>query len=205
MRKGLPILLVLLGLLLVGGCYSCNVQKNLVGLDENVKAKWADVQNQYQRRADLIPNLVATVKGAANFEKETYIGVAAERAGRASTALKSAANVSADDLTPEKQQQLQQAAAEAQTAARNLINISVEAYPQLRATENFLGLQDQIEGTENRITTARGAYNGAVQGYNVQVRTFPNNIFAGMLGFKKREPFTATAPNADRAPTVNFE
>lgn len=202
MRKGLPVIIVLLGILLIGGCYSCNVQKSLVALDEDVKGRWADVQNQYQRRADLIPNLVATVKGAANFEQQTQVGIAAERAGRASTALKSAAGTGAEP-TDENVQRLQQAAAEAQTAARNFINISVEAYPQLRATEAFLGLQTQLEGTENRVTTSRNAYNQTVQNYNVQVRTFPNNIFAGMLGFKQRATFQA-APGSEVAPKVDF-
>jgi len=202
MRKGLPVLLVLLGILLIGGCYSCNVQKSLVALDEDVKAKWADVQNQYQRRADLIPNLVATVKGAANFEQQTQVGIAAERAGRASNALKSASNAG-EEPSEENVERLQQAAAEAQTAARNFINISVEAYPQLRATEAFLGLQTQLEGTENRVTTSRNAYNQSVQTYNTQVRTFPNSIFAGMLGFPKRATFRAD-PGAERAPRVDF-
>lgn len=202
MRKGLPVLLVLLGIVLIGGCYSCNIQKSLVALDEDVKGRWADVQNQYQRRADLIPNLVATVKGAANFEQQTQVGVAAERAGRASGALKSAATTGTEP-TDENVQRLQQAAAEAQTAARNFINISVEAYPQLRATEAFLGLQTQLEGTENRVTTSRNAYNRTVQDYNVKVRTFPNNIFAGMLGFQQRATFQA-APGSEAAPKVDF-
>jgi LemA protein len=203
MRKGMPILLIVLGLLLVGGCMSCNMQKTLVAQDEDVKAKWAEVQNQYQRRADLIPNLVATVKGAANFEKETYIGVAAERAGRAASNLRNATNVPADQLDAARVQQIQQAGAEAQSAARNLINIAVEAYPQLRATQNFSDLQVQLEGTENRVTTARNYYNQSVQGYNTTVRTFPNNIFAGMLGFQQRSTFTADAA-AQRAPQVQF-
>lgn len=203
MRKGMPILLILLGILLIGGCYSCNIQRSLVAQDEDVKAKWSEVQNQYQRRADLIPNLVATVKGAANFEKETYIGVAAERAGRAATNLRNATSVPADQLGPQQIQQIQQAGQEAQAAARNLINIAVEAYPQLRATQNFADLQVQLEGTENRVATARNYYNQSVQGYNTSVRTFPNNIFAGMLGFHQRTPFSADAA-AQRAPQVQF-
>ena len=202
MRKGLPVLLILLGILFIGGCYSCNIQKSLVALDEDVKTRWADVQNQYQRRADLIPNLVATVKGAANFEQQTQVGVAAERAGRASGVLKSAATTGTEP-TEENVQRLQEAAAEAQTAARNFINVSVEAYPQLRATEAFLGLQTQLEGTENRVTTSRNAYNQSVQAYNVQTRTFPNNIFAGMLGFRPRVPFQAAA-GSETAPKVDF-
>ncbi|RYD51675.1 MAG: LemA family protein [Sphingobacteriales bacterium] len=203
MRKISPVILILLGILLVGGCYSCNVQKGLVAQDEDVKAKWAEVQNQYQRRADLIPNLVATVKGAAKFESETYVGVAAARAGQAGAALKNIASKPVGDIEQSDVDELQKAGAEAQTAARNLINISVEAYPQLRATENFLGLQDQLEGTENRIATSRNAYNGSVQTYNTQVRQFPNNIFANMLGFRARPTFAASA-EAQNAPQVQF-
>lgn len=204
MRKISPVILILLGILLIGGCYSCNIQKNLVTLDENVKARWADVQNQYQRRADLIPNLVATVKGAAKFESETYVGVAAARAGQAGAALKNVTSKPiGDDITEADVAELQKAGAEAQTAARNLINIAVEAYPQLRATENFLGLQDQLEGTENRIATARNAYNTSVQSYNTTVRQFPNNIFSNMLGFKTKPTFAADAA-AQTAPQVQF-
>jgi LemA protein len=203
MRKISPIILILLGVLLIGGCYSCNVQKSLVAQDEEVKAKWADVQNQYQRGADLIPNLVATVKGAAKFESETYVGVAAARAGQASAALKNVASKPVGDIEQADVDELQKAGAEAQTAARNLINISVEAYPQLRATENFLGLQDQLEGTENRIATARNNYNSSVQTYNTQVRQFPNNIFANMFGFRARPTFAASA-EAQNAPQVQF-
>ncbi len=203
MRKISPIVLILLGVLLIGGCYSCNIQKNLVAMDEDVKAKWAEVQNQYQRRADLIPNLVATVKGAAKFESETYVGVAAARAGQAGAALKNVASKQVTDVTQQDVNELQKAGAEAQTAARNLINISVEAYPQLRATENFLGLQNQLEGTENRVTTARNAYNVSVQGYNTSVRQFPNSIFSNMLGFRVKPTFAADAA-AQNAPKVEF-
>lgn len=204
MRKISPVVLILLGVLLIGGCYSCNIQKNLVTLDEDVKAKWAEVQNQYQRRADLIPNLVSTVKGAAKFESETYVGVAAARAGQAGAALKNVASKPiGDDITEADVAELQRAGAEAQTAARNLINIAVEAYPQLRATENFLGLQNQLEGTENRVATSRNAYNTSVQSYNTKVRQFPNNIFSNMLGFKTKPTFAADAA-AQTAPKVEF-
>lgn len=203
MRKISPLVLILLGILLVGGCYSCNMQRQLVGKDENVKAKWSEVQNQYQRRADLIPNLVATVKGAAKFESETYVGVAAARAGQAGAALKNVASKQVDNVTQSDVDELQKAGAEAQTAARNLINIAVEAYPQLRATENFLGLQTQLEGTENRVTTARNHYNTAVQDYNTSVRSFPNNIFANMFGFGVKPTFQADA-GAQTVPKVEF-
>ncbi len=199
MKKGLIVILILAAIVLIGGCQACNLQKSLVELDENVKAKWGTVQNQYQRRADLIPNLVATVKGAADFEKSTYVQVAQARAGT----LKEATNVTADQLTPEKMAEIQKASTEAQNAARMMINIMVERYPDLKANQNFLGLQDQLEGTENRINTARTGYNEAVQVYNVKVRTFPNNMFAGMLGFKQKDMFKAEA-GAEKSPKVEF-
>lgn len=200
MKKSLPIILVLLAIIMIGGCMSCNIQRSLVGLDEDVKAKWANVQNQYQRRADLIPNLVETVKGVADFEKSTYVLTAQARAGQ----LKNIAqNTSADDLTPEKMAQLQEASRQAQESARMMINVAIEAYPNLKANESFLKLQDDLSGTENRIAEARRQYNETVQNYNVQTRVFPNNIFAGMLGFKARATFEAEAA-AQKAPSVKF-
>lgn len=196
MRSGLVIVIVLVALLLIGGCMSCNVQRSLVGLDEDVKAKWSEVQNQYQRRADLIPNLVATVKGAANFEQKTLTDVINARAKATSI------QVDPDKLTPENIQKYQAAQGELSQALGRLMVVT-ENYPQLRANQNFLALQDQIEGTENRITVARNNYNKSVQGYNTKVRTFPNNIFAGMLGFGARGTFEADA-NAQKAPQVQF-
>jgi len=197
MKKGLIVVLVLLAIVLIGGCQACNLQKSMVTMDEEVNAKWANVQNQYQRRADLIPNLVATVKGAADFEKSTYVQVAQARAGE----LKQATNVSADDLTPEKIAAIQKASAEAQNAARMMINVVMERYPDLKANENFLNLQSQLEGTENRINEERRKYNEVVKDYNVKIRTFPNNLFAGMLGFEKRTMFEADK-GAEKAPSV---
>lgn len=199
MKKGLIVLLVILAIVLIGGCQACNLQKSLVGLDENVNKEWAGVQSAYQRRADLIPNLVATVKGAADFEKSTYVQVAQARAGE----LKQATNVTADQLTPEKIAEIQKAGAAAQESARMMINVMVERYPDLKANQNFLSLQDQLEGTENRINTSRNKYNDAVQIYNVKVRTFPNNLLAGMMNFHKREMFKADA-GAEKAPSVKF-
>jgi LemA protein len=200
MKKSLPIILVLLAIIMIGGCMSCNIQRSLVGLDEDVKAKWANVQNQYQRRADLIPNLVETVKGVADFEKSTYVLTAQARAGQLKNIAK---NTSADDLTPEKMAQLQEASRQAQESARMMINVAIEAYPNLKANESFLKLQDDLSGTENRIAEARRQYNETVQNYNVQTRVFPNNIFAGMLGFKARATFEADAA-AQKAPSVKF-
>ncbi|HRO42803.1 MAG TPA: LemA family protein, partial [Flavipsychrobacter sp.] len=159
MKKGSIILLVVLGLVLLGGCMTCNVQKSLVTLDENAKSKWGEVQNQYQRRADLVPNLVNTVKGAANFEKSTLEAVTQARAN--ATSLK----VDADDLSPEKIKEFQQRQGELSQALGRLLMVT-ENYPQLRATEAFRDLQVQLEGTENRITVARKGFNDAVQSYN---------------------------------------
>jgi LemA protein len=196
MKKGSIILLVVLGLLLIGGCMTCNVQKSLVTLDENAKSKWGEVQNQYQRRADLVPNLVNTVKGAANFEKSTLEAVTQARAN--ATSLK----VDADDLSPEKIHEFQQRQGELSQALGRLLMVT-ENYPQLRATEAFRDLQVQLEGTENRITVARKNFNDAVQQYNTQLRIFPNNIFAGMMGFQRKGMFEAEK-GAQKAPQVQF-
>jgi LemA protein len=190
------LLVVLLGLLLIGGCMTCNVQKSLVTLDENAKSKWAEVQNQYQRRSDLVPNLVATVKGAANFEQKTLTDVINARAKATSI------QVNADNLSPEKLKEFQSAQGELSQALGRLMVVS-EAYPELKANQNFLALQDQLEGTENRITVARKNFNDAVQDYNTKLRIFPNNIFAGMMGFATKGMFEADAA-AQKAPEVKF-
>lgn len=196
--KNLTLIIILAVILVLGGC-GCGQYNSLVQQDEVVKNAWNKVQSDYQRRADLIPNLVATVKGAANFEKETYTQVALARAGQ----LKQAINVPVDSLSPQRMQQIQQASTEALNAARTAINISVERYPDLKATANFADLQAQLEGTENRIKVARNDYNDAIQTYNTQVRKFPTNIFAGIMGFKARSGFAAEA-GSDKAPSVNF-
>lgn len=196
MKRSSIILIVVLAILMMGGCMTCNLQKTLVQTDENVKGKWAQVQNQYQRRADLIPNLVNTVKGAANFEQKTLTDVIQARAN--ATSIK----VDADDLTPEKLQQFQAAQGQLSQALGRLMVVS-EQYPDLKANQNFMDLQNQLERTENRIGVARQDFNNAVQEYNVKVRTFPNNIFAGMMGFEKKGMFEADA-GAQKAPTVEF-
>lgn len=196
MKKGSVFLMVILGLLLIGGCMTCNLQKTLVTTDENVKSKWGEVQNQYQRRADLVPNLVNTVKGAAAHERETLEAVTQARARATSI------QVDPTDLSPEKLQQYQRAQGELSAALGRLMMIS-ERYPELKANQNFLALQDQLEGTENRITVARKNFNEAVQAYNVEVRVFPNNLFASMLGFQPKGMFEAEA-GAEQAPTVEF-
>ena len=168
----------------------------MVTLDENVKNKWANVQSDYQRRADLIPNLVSTVKGAANFEQETLTGVIEARAKATSV------QVDPTNITPEKLAEFQQAQAGVSSALGRLLAV-VENYPDLKANQNFRDLQAQLEGTENRIKVSRNDFNTAVQQYNSTVRTFPNNIFAGMFGFKAKEGFQAEA-GAEKAPQVQF-
>ncbi len=168
----------------------------LVEKDEHVANAWADVQAQYQRRADLVPNLVATVKGYAAHEQETLQGVVEARAK--ATKL----SVDAADLTPERLREIQAAQGELSTALGRLMAIA-ENYPQLRASENFSELQAQLEGTENRINESRQLYNAAVKTYNVSVRRFPTNVFASMFGFEKKSAFEADA-GAATAPKVEF-
>jgi LemA protein len=181
--------------LLLAGCGL----NTIPAAEENAKAKWADVQNQYQRRADLIPNLVATVKGYATHEQSTLEGVVEARAKATSV------TVSADDLKdPAKMQQFQQAQGQLSASLGRLLAVQ-ENYPELKADQNFLALQSQLEGTENRIAVARSDYNSAVQAYNTRIRTFPDTITAKIVyGAKPITPFQATSPNAESAPKVNF-
>ena len=167
--------------------------------EETAKARWADVQNEYQRRADLVPNLVATVKGFAAQEKSVLIGVTEARAKATSI------QVSADDLTnPAKIQQFGAAQGELSQALGRLLMVT-ENYPDLKSNQNFLALQSQLEGTENRITIARRDYNEAVRAYNTRIRTFPDAIGAKIFyGAKPMTPFEATTPGAQTAPTVSF-
>jgi LemA protein len=199
MRRRSPILWIVLGLVVIFLFWGCSGYNGLVNQDEVVKQAWGNVQSDYQRRADLIPNLVATVKGAAQFEKETYTQVALARAGQ----LKQAVGVSVDSLTQQRMQQIQQASTEALAATRTMINVAVERYPDLKATGNFSSLQTQLEGTENRINVSRKDYNNAVRNYNIKVRRFPTNIFAGVFGFKQRQEFESQ-PGAEKAPEVKF-
>ncbi len=195
MKRSLPLLIIVgvLALLLFWGCGSYN---GLVQQDESVKKVWNNVQSQYQRRADLIPNLVNTVKGEANFERGTLNDVINARARATSM------NVSPENLTPENIQKFQQAQSQLSGSLSRLL-VTVEQYPNLRANDAFRNLQTQLEGTENRITVARNDFNASVQEYNSKVRTFPTTIFASMMGFKPREGFTADA-GSQNAPTVDF-
>ena len=185
----LVIIVVLAG---IGG------HNHLVGLKQGVDGQWAEVQNQYQRRSDLVPNLVSTVSGAANFEKSTLIAVTQARA--------SVGQIKLDpNQAPTSQAQLQQfEAAQGQlgNALSRLLVVS-ENYPELKSNQNFLDLQTQLEGTENRITTARYGFNQAAQSYNTAVQTFPTVLYAGMLGFTTR-PYFQAKEGSDVPPPVNF-
>jgi LemA protein len=193
--RNLTLIVILALVLILGGC-GCSGYNRLVGQDEAVKKSWNNVQSDYQQRADLVPNLVNTVKGAANFEQSTLVQVTEARAKA------TAMNVNAENLTPENMQKFQQAQNELGGALSRLL-VSVERYPELKANANFLQLQGQLEGIENGIRNSRNNFNSAVNEYNVQVRRFPTNIFAGMFGFRAREGFQAD-PGSQNAPKVQF-
>jgi LemA protein len=189
-------IIVLVVIALVGGVGSYN---NLVGLQQAVNSQWADVENQYQRRADLIPNLVQTVAGAANFEKSTLVAVTQARA--------SVGQVKVDPThaptSPEQLQQFEAAQGQLGNAISRLLVVS-ERYPDLKSNQNFTDLQTQLEGTENRITTARYDFNQAAQSYNTVRQSFPTVLYANMLGFTERPYFQAKA-GSDTPPAVHFD
>jgi LemA protein len=193
MKGGTLVIIILLALF---GFYGCSTYNGLVNKDETVNGKWAEVQTQYQRRIDLIPNLVNTVQGAANFEKSTLTAVIEARAKATSIQLKT------DDLTPENMQKFQ-AAQDQLSGSLSRLMVAVEQYPNLKANQNFLELQSQLEGTENRISVARNAFNEVVKGYNTSVRAFPASIFSGIFGFAKKGYFEGSQA-AQTAPTVKF-
>ena len=193
MKKSTIIILVVLGVFVVWAIFGYN---GLVAADEAVSTAWSNVENQYQRRADLIPNLVNTVKGYAAHEQETLNAVTEART-RATQI-----TVSADELTPEKLQEYQAAQGEVGAALGRLLAIT-EAYPDLKANENFLELQAQLEGTENRISVERRNFNDAARQYNTSRRSFPNNLLAGMFGFEER-PYFASNEGAEQAPAIQF-
>ena len=188
------LLLVLVSFFLVSCGYN-----SLQGLDEDVKASWSEVENQYQRRADLIPNLVSTVKGYAGHEKETLEAVVKARAEATQTKLDASAL-----SNPQAFQKFEQSQGALSSALSRLM-VVVEKYPELKANQNFMDLQHQLEGTENRITQARRTYIETVAEFNKQVRFFPTNLTAKfLLGMQPRETFKATAAGADKAPEVKF-
>ncbi|HJD94093.1 MAG TPA: LemA family protein [Bacteroides togonis] len=189
-------IIIIVAVVAVIAIWAISGYNSLVGMDENVSNQWANVETQYQRRADLIPNLVNTVKGYAAHEKETLEGVIAARSQ--ATQIK----VDPTDLTPEKLAEYQKAQGQLATALGKLLAIT-ENYPDLKANQNFLELQAQLEGTENRINVARKNFNDAAKAYNTTIRRFPKNILAGMFGFDKRAYFEA-AEGAEQAPQVQF-
>jgi LemA protein len=191
--KKLAIILVGLAVLLLWVKSSYN---GLIEKDEVVKKSWAEVQNQYQRRMDLINNLVATVKGAANFEQKTLTDVVEARAKATSIKL------DANNLTPENMAQYQAAQSQLSGSLSRLL-ATVEAYPELKATQNFTQLQGQLEGIENNIKNSRKIFNEEINSYNTKVRSFPMNILGGMFGFKMKEGFKADE-GSDKAPKVEF-
>ena len=192
MKKIFLNLIILISAASLSSCgYNSMVEKQ-----EAVDGAWAQVQNVYQRRMDLIPNLVETVKGVANFEKSTLEAVVQARADATKV------TIDANDLTPDKVAQFQKAQ-EGLTGALSKFMSIVENYPELKATQNFTELQAQLEGTENRISVERRNFNAVVQDYNTYIRKFPNNMTAGMFGFEKKGYFEAT-PGSDKAPTVKF-
>lgn len=196
MKKGLITILIIVAILLGGFVWVKNVYNRMVVSDENVQAAWSQVENVYQRRADLIPNLVSTVKGYAAHESATLENVVAARA--------KATQVTVDpaNLSPETLAQFNAAQGELSTALGRLLLIQ-ENYPELKANQNFLDLQAQLEGTENRITTERMKFNEAAKAFNTGIRRFPDNIIASMFGFEKKAYFEAQA-GAETAPKVEF-
>ena len=192
-NKGLIITIVVIALVAIWGISSYN---GLVSMDENVSNQWANVETQYQRRSDLIPNLVNTVKGYAKHESETFESVMAARSQ--ATQVK----IDPSNSTPQQLAAYQKAQGDVTTALGKLLAIT-ENYPDLKANQNFLELQSQLEGTENRINVARKDFNDTAKKYNTSLRRFPRNIIASMFGFEKRNYFEAEA-GAEKAPKVEF-
>jgi LemA protein len=199
-KLGLGCVVLVVILAIIVGVSMAGTYNRLVGLGQEVDKQWAQVENVYQRRADLVPNLVSTVQGAADFEKSTLEAVVQARAsvGRAEV------SPGAAPTDPEAMARFEAAQASLGAALQRLL-VVVERYPELKANANFLQLQAQLEGTENRITVERMRYNEVAQSYNTARLRFPTNLFAAMFGFKEKAYFKATTPGAERAPDVNFE
>lgn len=195
-RTGLVALVVIIVLVFAFFQWGVSVNNKMVEMDENVSSQWSQVENVYQRRADLIPNLVSTVKGYAAHENQTLTEVVEARAKATSV------NVDPTKLTPEAIQQFQQAQTGLSSALGRLM-VVVEKYPDLKANENFLNLQAQLEGTENRITVERQKFNTAAQGYNTYIRKFPQSFIASFKGFGKKAYFEAEK-GSEKAPKVQF-
>ncbi len=191
MKKTAIIIIAIIAVIVLWGVTSYN---SMVGMEETVDSQWSNVESSYQRRADLIPNLVETVKGYAAHEKETLQGVIEARAKATSTQI--------NDLSAENMQQYQAAQDQLSNALSRLM-VVVERYPDLKANENFMQLQSQLEGTENRINVERNKYNDTARAFNSNIRKFPKNIIAGMFGFEKKAYFEAQ-DGAEVAPKVQF-
>ncbi len=196
MKKSWIVIIVIVVVLI--GFYSMfkGTYNNMVTKGESVDAQWSQVENVYQRRADLIPNLVNTVKGYATHEKETLEGVVEARAKATSV------NIDASNLNPQSMQAFQKAQ-DGLSGALSKLMVVVEKYPDLKANQNFLDLQAQLEGTENRIAVERKKFNEKVRDYNTYIKTFPNNIYAGMFGFAQK-PYFKAAQGSDKVPEVKF-
>jgi LemA protein len=195
MRRRSPILLIVLGVIVILFFWGCSQQRGLATADQKVQSSWSNVETNYQRRNDLYNSVVKTIEGSANFEKSTLREVIAARARATSV------NVNLDDSA--SLQQYQQAQAQLQGSFSRLMAVA-EAYPDLKTTKAFQDFQTQIEGTENRINTARRDYNGSVNEYNLKVKLFPNNIFAGMLGYHVK-PYYKADPGTQNNPDINFD
>ncbi len=197
MSKGIGILIIIAVVVIGAIMWGTGVYNNFVGLEEQVTQSWSQVENQYQRRADLIPNLVNTVKGVADFEKETYTAVTEARAKV------NQINMSPEMLSDPNAFQQFQSAQDGLSSALSRLLVTVENYPQLKANENFLQLQAQLEGTENRISVERKKFNEVVQKYNTAIRRVPGNIIAGFTGFIPKQYFKSVA-GSEQAPKVEF-
>ena len=193
MKKSIIIIIAVVAVIVI---WAVSMYNGLVTMDESVNSQWANVETQYQRRADLIPNLVNTVKGYASHEKETLEGVVEARSKATQM------QVNANDLTPEKLAEYQKAQGAVTSALGKLLAIT-ENYPDLKANQNFLELQAQLEGTENRINVARTNFNNAAQAYNTAIRRFPKSLYASMFGFDKHAYFEA-AEGTETSTTVRF-
>lgn len=197
MKKWLiPLIIIVIGIIVIWR-FTAGFNNTAVAKEENAKLAWSNVESSYQRRNDLIGNLVKTVEGAADFERGTLTEVIEARAKATSV------TVDADNLSASQIQQYQEAQ-QGVTSALSRLLVTVERYPDLKANQNFLQLQSQLEGTENRINVARDRFNEAVTDYNTYIRVFPNNLFAGMFGFERMERFQADA-GAENAPEVEFD
>jgi len=196
LSKGWIILIVIVIVIIILISWGTGIYNKLVSTDQTVQQQWGQVENVYQRRSDLIPNLVNTVKGVANFEQKTLTAVVEARAKATSV------QINPKNLDEASMQRFQEAQNDVSSALARLM-VVVENYPQLKATQNFLELQSQLEGTENRITVERMKFNETAQAYNTYVKRFPSNIFAGLFGFKEKAYFKAQE-GAEKAPEVQF-